>query len=442
MDELFAFCPLDGRYRGEVDEICSLFSEYSLIEKRVYIEIEFLVAFLKAIKKQKFADDDLIAIYENFSKNDAKKIKQIERKTKHDIQAVIDFVKSKVPESIVPFVHFGITSEDINNLSYGLIIESAKSIYLRKAKEVILKLVDFARKYGNLEMLSRTHAEPATPTTLGKEFANYAVRLSREFKKVKSIQINGKLNGATGNFNALSAIYPEVDWLQFSCEFIHKIGLIPDLFSTQILFPDMYCELFDSLKRINSIIVDLDRNIWTYFLLGYFRLEVEEEAVGSSTMPHKINPIEFENSEGNAELAEDIFSFLSEKLAKSRLQRDLTDSTVKRNIGLAFGYSFLSLKKLFEGLEKLRVNEDVIKRDIEAHDEIYSELIQLYLRKEGIKEGHLVMKSKRLQKDFSYIKYLQELSPSNMRLALNFIRGESSKLVMEAMKEVKRNIQK
>lgn len=440
MDDLFAFCPLDGRYRGEVEEICSLFSEYSLIEKRVYIEIEYLIAFLKATKKEKFAEDDLIAIYKNFSINDAKKIKGIERKTKHDIQAVIEFIKSRVPESIVPFVHFGITSEDINNLSYGLIIERARGIYLRKAKEVILRLVEFARKYKNLTMLSRTHGEPATPTTLGKEFANYAVRLSREFKKLKSIRINGKLNGATGNFNALSSIYPEIDWLQFSCKFVRKLGLLSDLFSTQILFPDVYCELFDSLKRINSIIVDLDRNIWNYFLLGYFGLEIEEEAVGSSTMPHKINPIDFENSEGNAELAGNMLSFLSEKLAKSRLQRDLTDSTVKRNIGLAFGYSFLSLRKLFGGLEKLEVNEDIIKRDIEAHDEIYSELIQLYLRKEGIKEGHSIMRNKRLQKHFSYREYLKRLTPSDARMALNFIRGESSKLVMEAIKEVRRNI--
>jgi adenylosuccinate lyase len=440
MNELNALSPLDGRYSNKVKDMAESFSEFALFKKRVYVEIEYLIKLLSVIKQVQFKKESLKRIHNNFSLKDAERIKEIEKETKHDVVAVIEFIKEKVNEDVKPFVHFGLTSEDVNNLSYGLILKDAKSIYLKYLKEAILILTELAKKYKTLPMLSRTHAEPATPTTVGKEFANYAVRLSWQYKKLKEIEISGKLSGSTGNFNALSTLYPKINWIDFSKNFVNNLGLLPDLFTTQILFQDSYTELFDTIKRINSIIIDLDRNIWLYFLLDYFSLKVDKVSVGSSTMPHKINPISFENSEGNAEIAENFFSFLSRKLIKSRLQRDLSDSTVKRNIGTAFGYSLLSVKSLIEGLKQIIVDKEKVQKDLNAHGEIFSELIQLYLRKSGSKNGYSLMKEKRENKKFSYKNYLEKLGKNEPEFILDYIEGMAPELVDKAIQLINKNL--
>jgi len=440
MDELDTLSPLDGRYSSKVKDMAALFSEFALYKKRVYVETAYLIEFLSQTKQAQINKESLERIYSDFSLKDAKRIKEIEKETKHDVVATIEFIKEKVNEDIKPLVHFGLTSEDINNLSYGLILKDAKNIYLKYLKETILILTKFAKKHKALPMLSRTHAEPATPTTIGKEFANYAVRLSRQYKKLKETEISGKLNGSTGNFNALSALYPEVNWPDFSEKFINKLGLFPDLFTTQILFLDSYAELFDTIKRTNSIIIDMDRNIWLYSLLGYFSLKADKMSMGSSTMPHKINPISFENSEGNAEMAENFFSFLSRKLMKSRLQRDLSDSTVKRNIGVAFGYSLLSIKSFAEGLKQIIVNKENIQKDLNTHEEIFSELIQLYLRKNGSKNGYSLMKEKRGNQKFSYKNYLKGLGRNESVFIKNYLKGMAREIVDKAIQLINKNI--
>lgn len=440
MDELNSMSPLDGRYFNKVKDIAELFSEFGLFKKRIYIEVEYLIEFLAVTKQATFPKESLRKIYEDFSLKDAKRIKEIEKQTNHDVVAVIEFIKEKVNENYKPFVHFGLTSEDINNLSYGLLLKEAKNIYLKSLKETILIITKLAKKYKALPMLSRTHAEPATPTTIGKEFVNYAIRLSKQYKNLKEIEIAGKLNGSTGNFNALSALFPDVDWLNFSTNFVDKLGLSSTLFSTQILFLDSYIELFDTIKRINSIIIDLDRNIWLYFLLDYFGLKVAKNSVGSSTMPHKINPIFFENSEGNAEMAEDLLSFLSKKLAKSRLQRDLSDSTVKRNIGVAFGYSLLSIESLKEGLEKIVINKEKAQRDLNAHPEIISELLQLSLRKEGLANAYSLIKEKRGDKNFSYENSLKKLYGKKTNIISVYIFGKAARLVDKAIEVIYKNL--
>ncbi len=433
--------PLDGRYFEKIKNIAAIFSEYGLNKKRVFVEVEYLISFCKEIEYMPVSEQKLRKIYENFSKIDEKRIKEIEKTTMHDVGAVIYFLKEKIDVDLGRFVHFGLTSEDVNNLSYGLMLMEARDILLKTLKEIILTLVNYAEEYKSFSMLARTHGEPATPTTLGKEFANYTVRLFGVYKKLEKVEIQGKLNGATGNFNALSVLYPENDWMNFSEKFIKRIGLFPTLFSTQILFPDSYAELFDALKRINSIVIDFDRNIWIYFLLGYFSLKVLKGSVGSSTMPHKINPIFFENSEGNAEIAENLCEFFSRKLMKSRLQRDLTDSTVKRNFGLAFGHSLLSLKSLKDGLKNIVINEKKIKADLIEHKEIFSELLQLYLRKNGEKEGYKKIKKETRGKKISNNKFLEGIFGSKSEtFAKNYISGDAAELVERAAKDVKNGL--
>jgi len=433
--------PLDERYFNDVKEIAEIFSEYALNKKRVFIEIKYLIAFCKMTKYASISRQKLKAIYNNFSEADAKRIKEIEKITQHDIGAVIEFLKEKVDKETDCFIHFGLTSEDVNNLAYGLMLKEAVNLYLKVLKTAILKLAEYAEKYKLYAMLSYTHGEPATPTTLGKEFANYAVRLSAQYKKLKQMEIYGKLNGATGNFNALSSIYPEINWINFSKEFIRKLKLTPTLFSTQILFTDSYTELFDTMKRINSIIIDLDRNIWLYFLLGYLSLKTSKKSIGSSTMPHKVNPIFFENSEGNAEIAEDLFEFFSRKLLKSRLQRDLSDSTVKRNIGVAFSHSLLSAKSLKKGLGKIVVDKEKIQKDLETHGEVLSELAQLYLRKQGKSKGYTEIKQKIRGKKISRGELSIDL-PKGQRdtLIKKYLFGEAPKLIDIAAKTIKKNV--
>ncbi len=441
MDNLESISPLDGRYYSSVKELSEIFSEYALIKKRVFIEIEYLIAFCRVTKEVQFNEDSLRNIYYNFSIMDAKEIKKIEKRTEHDVAAVIAFIKERVPENMRRFVHFGLTSEDVNNLAYGLMLKDGVKLYASQLKNVILLLKEYIEKYRSDIMLSHTHGEPATSTTLGKEFANYAVRFSLQYKKLKRTEIQGKLNGATGNFNAIKTIYPDINWINFSKEFIKRLGLFPTLFSTQILFADSYAELFDTMRRINAIIIDFARNVWIYFLLGYFSLEVSKESVGSSTMPHKINPILFENGEGNAEIAENLLWFFSRKLTKSRLQRDLSDSTVKRNIGVAFGHSMLAVKSIEAGLKKLKINKGKIQQDLETHPEIFSELLQLYLRKVEKTNGYKEIKQKLRGKKVSYEELVKMLPDKDSEaLTSSFLLGNSQNLVSRALEIIEKSL--
>lgn len=441
MDNLESISPLDGRYYSSVKELSEIFSEYALIKKRVFIEIEYLIAFCRVTKEASIDEDKLRNIYYDFSIDDAKEVKNIEKRTEHDVAAVMVFIGRRVSPRAESFVHFGLTSEDVNNLAYGLMLKEGVKLYASQLKNVILLLKEYIEKYKSDVMLARTHGEPATPTTLGKEFANYAVRLSLQYKKLKEIDIQGKLNGATGNFNALKTIYPKIDWIDFSKEFVKRIGLSPTIFSTQILFADSYAALFDTMRRINAIIIDFARNVWLYFLLGYFSLEVSKESVGSSTMPHKINPIFFENGEGNAEIAENLLGFLSRKLTKSRLQRDLSDSTVKRNIGVAFGHSMVALKSIETGLKRLKIDKEKIKQDLDAHSEIFSELIQLYLRKVSIPAGDERLKKLTRGRKISYEEVINMVPAKYSEpLALAYLLGNAEKLANEALKIIEESL--
>jgi len=437
-DNFFEISPLDGRYFDFVSELSQIFSEFALTRKRVFIEIDYLKAFLREADIN-FDAGYLDRIKESFSIEEIKGIKEYEAKTEHDVYAVVEFLKEVVPPDLKTFVHFGLTSEDVNNLCYGLMLNEGRKVILKSLKDVIEALLQKSEEYASLSMLSFTHGEPATPTTLGKQFINYAVRLSTLYKDLKDIEIEGKVAEATGGYNALSALYPEVDWISFSECFVRDLGLKPNIFVTQILPADSYAKLFDTLKRISSVVIDADRNIWNYFLLEYISLTVPKESVGSSTMPHKINPIKFENSEGNAELAEAMFGFLSNKLLKSRLQRDLTDSTVKRNIGISFAYLLLSLKMLHNGLSSMKVQEDKIKEDMVNHSEVFSELLQLILRQKGLDAYGEVKKLLRERKE-GFLKELDRIVGSESVIKEKFIKGASSKVIEKGREIVKKNI--
>ena len=437
-DNFFEISPVDGRYYNLVSELSEIFCEFALTKKRISIEIEYLKAFLRELQID-FDPEQLDRIKEKFSIEEMKKIKEFEAKTEHDVYAVVEFLKENVPANLKTFVHFGLTSEDVNNLCYGLMLKEGRTVILKNLKDVIETLLSKSEKFASLSMLSFTHGEPATPTTLGKQFINYAVRLSTLYKDLKDVEIEGKIGGATGGYNALSAIYPQVDWVSFSLNFVRALGLKPNIFVTQILPSDSYAKLFDTLKRISSVIIDLDRNIWNYFLIGYMAFTSSKESVGSSTMPHKINPIKFENSEGNAELAETMFGFLSSKLLKSRLQRDLTDSTVKRNIGLPFAYLLISLKMLKSGLPKIKIQEERIKEDLANHPEIFSELLHLILRKKGEDAYDEVKKLLRERKG-DFLKELDRIIGPDKKIKEDFIQGVSQKLVEKGKEIIRKNI--
>jgi adenylosuccinate lyase len=437
-DNFFEISPVDGRYYNLVSELSEIFCEFALTKKRISIEIEYLKAFLRELQID-FDPERLDRIKEKFSIEEMKKIKEFEAKTEHDVYAVVEFLKENVPANLKTFVHFGLTSEDVNNLCYGLMLKEGRTVILKNLKDVIEILLSKSEEFASLPMLSFTHGEPATPTTLGKQLINYAVRLSTLYKDLKDVEIEGKIGGATGGYNALSAIYPQVDWVSFSLNFVRALGLKPNIFVTQILPSDSYAKLFDTLKRISSVIIDLDRNIWNYFLIGYMAFTSSKESVGSSTMPHKINPIKFENSEGNAELAETMFGFLSSKLLKSRLQRDLTDSTVKRNIGLPFAYLLISLKMLKSGLPKIKIQEERIKEDLANHPEIFSELLHLILRKKGEDAYDEVKKLLRERKG-DFLKELDRIIGPDKKIKEDFIQGVSQKLVEKGKEIIRKNI--
>ena len=393
LNQLTAISPIDGRYRNQVKNLSPYFSEYGLIRYRILIEVEYFISLcqiplpqLKDFPETLFPK--LKEIYINFSEQDALEIKEIEKTTNHDVKAVEYFLKNifkkyKI-EQYQEFIHFGLTSQDINNTSIPLLLKEALEedilplIYL---VEVSLKAL--GKEWANIPMLAKTHGQPASPTRLGKEIMVFHERINNQLDLLKKIPFAAKFGGATGNFNAHHVAYPHIDWLTFADNFISQLKLQRSKYTTQIEHYDYLAATCDGLKRINTIIIDLDRDVWQYISMGYFKQKIKEGEVGSSAMPHKVNPIDFENSEGNLGFANAIFEHLSSKLPISRLQRDLTDSTVLRNIGIPIAHMYIGLKSLLKGLEKLELNSEAIHRDLEENWMVVSEGIQTILRREG-----------------------------------------------------------
>jgi len=402
-DSLYNISPLDGRYDFKVDALRQYFSEAALIRYRVFVEVEWFIYLcndikLKGTKVWKTKEiAQLRSLYKYFDQVNAHRVKEIEKITNHDVKAVEYFIKENLKgssfEPYFEFIHFACTSEDINNLSYALILKDSLQHELIPVLTGLMEdLLKLAKKYKAVPMISRTHGQPATPTTLGKEFINFLARLDRQLNQLKHIQILGKINGAVGNYNAHFTAYPNVNWLEVSKNFIQRLNLTVNLYTTQIEPHDYMAEIFDNLHRINTILVDFNRDVWTYSSMGYFKQKLKEGEVGSSTMPHKINPIDFENSEGNLGVANSLLGFFSEKLPVSRLQRDLSDSTTIRNIGSAFAYSVLAYKNCIQGLQKLVLNKEIIQKDLESAWELLAEPIQTVMRKYRIEKPYEKLK--------------------------------------------------
>ncbi len=403
LTSLNAISPIDGRYRGKVNSLADYFSEEALIKYRVQVEIDYFIALceiplpqLKDFDASKF--DELRAIYTKFSTEDALAIKAIEKVTNHDVKAVEYFIKDQFDKlDLHPykeFIHFGLTSQDINNTAIPLSIKEAMNdVYVPEYKNVVNKLKDLAKAWANIPMLARTHGQPASPTRLGKEIEVFAVRLEEQFNLLNAIPSAAKFGGATGNFNAHKVAYPSIDWKAFGTQFVQgTLGLQHSFPTTQIEHYDHMAALFDNLKRINTILIDLDRDIWTYVSMDYFKQKIKEGEVGSSAMPHKVNPIDFENSEGNLGIANAIFEHLSAKLPISRLQRDLTDSTVLRNVGVPFGHTLIGFKSTLQGLDKLVLNEPKFQEDLENNWAVVAEAIQTILRREAYPNAYEALK--------------------------------------------------
>jgi len=400
-----ALSPLDGRFQNNVEPLRDYFSEFALIRYRVRIEIEWLKALSEEVIITEISIfstntllyfDDLI---ENFSVEDAAAVKTIEATINHDVKAVEYWLLEKLANNneisaVKGFVHFACTSEDINNLSHGLMLKHSRGeVMLPTLKKIITTLVELSHLLADTPMLARTHGQPATPTTLGKEIANVAYRLQRGFKQLEAVTILGKINGAVGNYNAHIVAYPKVDWEEFSRNFIEKLGLEFNPYTTQIEPHDASAELFDAYARINTILLDLNRDIWGYISLGYFKQKTKENEVGSSTMPHKVNPIDFENSEGNLGIANALLHHLSEKLPVSRWQRDLTDSTVLRNMGVALGHTLLAFDSCLKGLKKLEVNSVQCIADLDNAWEVLAEPIQTVMRRHSMANPYEQLKA-------------------------------------------------
>ncbi len=400
LTKLTALSPLDGRYHGKVDALRGYFSEFGLIRFRVQIEIEWLKALSAQADIPEIAPfsaatiAQLDALNTNFCEADAEAIKTIERTTNHDVKAVEYWLREKLgsnPETakVLEFIHFACTSEDINNLSHALMLKGARDAVMLPALQVLIgRLTNLAHQLADLPMLCRTHGQTATPSTLGKEMANVVYRLQRAEQRLTGTEILGKINGAVGNYNAHLAAYPDVDWQDFAQRFVTARGITFNPYTIQIEPHDYMAELFDAYARINTILVDLNRDIWGYISLGYFKQKVVKGEVGSSTMPHKVNPIDFENSEGNLGLANALLRHLSEKLPVSRWQRDLTDSTVLRNMGVALGYTLLAYESCLKGLNKLEVNAQRVTDDLNASWEVMAEPIQTVMRRYNIENAY------------------------------------------------------
>ena len=406
LSTLTAINPIDGRYGDKTAELRPYFSEFGLIYYRVYVEIrwfQFLASQQKIKELPALGDEEnnfLEKLIVDFDETEAAIVKSNEATTNHDVKAVEYYLKSKFVasgisslEKNIEFIHFACTSEDINNLSHALMLKDGRDGVLQPLMdELNQKLAEFARDYANLPMLSRTHGQTATPTTLGKEFANVVARLRRQVKQLGAVQIMGKINGAVGNLNAHQVTYPDLDWLAMSEQFVSSLGIIWNPYTTQIEPHDYMAEMFQAMSRFNTILIDFNRDIWSYISIGYFKQRKVEGETGSSTMPHKVNPIDFENSEGNLGIANAIFGHLSEKLPISRWQRDLTDSTVLRNMGTGLAYSLLSYKSTLKGLGKLEINPTALAEDLNRSWEILAEPIQTIMRRHGVEEPYEKLK--------------------------------------------------
>ena len=401
---LNALSPLDGRYQTKLDSLRPYFSEYALIKHRAWVEVEWLKALSAAKELAEIAPfsaetiQELDAAIINFSEADAAQVKAIEARTNHDVKALEYWLKEKFdinPEikKASEFIHFACTSEDINNLSHGLMLKSARdAVMLPFLADLIERLTELSHQLADQPMLSRTHGQTASPTTMGKELANVVYRLQRQQKQLINNEILGKINGAVGNFNAHLSAYPTFDWESFAKNFVESLGLIYNPMTIQIEPHDYMAELYDTLARINTILIDLNRDIWGYISVGYFKQKVKAGEIGSSTMPHKVNPIDFENSEGNLGLANAVLRHMAEKLPISRWQRDLTDSTVLRNMGVAFGYTLLGYDSCLRGLNKLEINTAKLAEDLDNSWEVLAEPIQTVMRRYGIENPYEQLK--------------------------------------------------
>ncbi|WP_158973450.1 adenylosuccinate lyase [Cellulophaga sp. L1A9] len=403
LNKLNAISPIDGRYRNKVEKLADYFSEEALIKYRVRVEIEYFIALceiplpqLSSFDTSKF--ETLREIYTKFSSEDALAIKEIEKTTNHDVKAVEYFIKNKFDglnlQAFKEFIHFGLTSQDINNTAIPLSLKDAMNeVYVPQYFEVLEELEALASEWKDIPMLARTHGQPASPTRLGKEIQVYVVRLKEQFNLLNDIPSAAKFGGATGNYNAHKVAYPTINWQEFGQEFVQeKLGLYHSFPTTQIEHYDHMAALFDTLKRINTIILDLDRDFWTYVSMEYFKQKIKEGEVGSSAMPHKVNPIDFENSEGNLGIANAIFEHLSAKLPVSRLQRDLTDSTVLRNIGVPFAHTMIAFQSTLKGLSKLLLNKEKFEQDLENNWAVVAEAIQTILRREAYPNPYEALK--------------------------------------------------
>ena len=404
LSALSAISPIDGRYGSKTKTLRSAFSEFGLIKNRVLVEVRWLqqLAEMDAIQEvpalSKEAEQTLNRLVDNFSEVDAQKIKNIEATTNHDVKAVEYFIKEAISDhtelhAISEFVHFACTSEDINNLSHALMLREGLNVILTDMDAIITKLTELAKNYASIPLLSRTHGQTASPSTMGKEFANVVARLRRQREQVSNIPLLGKINGAVGNYNAHLSAYSDVDWQSNAKTFVESLGISWNAYTTQIEPHDYIAELFDAMARFNTIIIDLDRDIWGYVSLGYFKQKVIAGEVGSSTMPHKVNPIDFENSEGNLGLANAIFSHMATKLPISRWQRDLTDSTVLRNMGVGMAYSLIAYQSTMKGLNKLEINEQRLAEDLNQSWEILAEPIQTVMRRYNVAEPYEKLKA-------------------------------------------------
>ncbi|EXE61452.1 adenylosuccinate lyase [Acinetobacter sp. 1542444] len=423
MNALTALSPLDGRYASKCDALRPFLSEFGLIHARVTVEVRWLQALSnrpEIVEVAPFSNETnaaLDAIVSNFSEEDANRIKEIERTTNHDVKAVEYFLKEKIAgiaelQNAGEFIHFACTSEDINNLSHALMLKNGREVLVSSMKQILNAISALATTHAEQPMLSRTHGQTASPTTLGKEMANVAYRLARQIKQFENVELLGKINGAVGNYNAHLSAYPDVDWAAHAQAFVESLGLTFNPYTTQIEPHDYMAELFDALRRFNTILIDFNRDVWGYISLGYFKQKLKEGEVGSSTMPHKVNPIDFENSEGNLGIANAVLAHLGEKLPISRWQRDLTDSTVLRNMGVGFAQSLIAFDACLKGVGKLELNANRLNEDLEQAQEVLAEPIQTVMRRYNI------------EKPYEKLKALTRGQAMTRDMMVNFVNGD------------------
>ena len=434
MNTLTALSPIDGRYASKVDSLRPYLSEFGLIHARVTVEVRWLQtlanhADIHEIQPFSAATNErLDAIVANFSEADAMRIKDIERTTNHDVKAVEYFLKEKIADidalkDAGEFIHFACTSEDINNLSHALMLKSGRDVLAQSMQKIIDEIAALAETHADQPMLSRTHGQTASPTTLGKEMANVAYRLHRQLKQFNNVELLGKINGAVGNYNAHLSAYPQIDWAKNAEHFVTSLGLTFNPYTTQIEPHDYIAELFDALRRYNTILIDFNRDVWTYISLGYFKQKLKDGEVGSSTMPHKVNPIDFENSEGNLGIANAVLAHLGEKLPISRMQRDLTDSTVLRNMGVGFAQSLIAFDACLKGIGKLELNANRLNEDLDLAQEVLAEPIQTVMRRYNV------------EKPYEKLKALTRGQAMTREMMVNFVNGDELTAVPETERQ-------